>query len=246
MNYSASELATWYTRPRAPAIPEGKALELYFQFHPRTAFLKTLAHGAVVLDVGAGDGSLILLRGWPEPDRSDLKMYAYSLEKGGHFDGFDGYELGDWNDRPPAFAGLTFDAIVCAHFIEHVAEPLSLVAWSAERLGSGGRLYLEWPSPYSQRLPTLAQLKAEGMNLVISNYHDDCTHRPELPDAAALSAALRRHGFRIESQGTIRLPWLEDELLAHFRDGEDPFPRQAAFWSLTRWSQYLIAERGPD
>ena len=34
-------------------------------------------------------------------------------------------------------------------------------------------------------------------------------------------------------------------MLAHFRDDTDPFPRQAAFWSRTGWSQYLLL-RQPD
>jgi hypothetical protein len=47
----------------------------------------------------------------------------------------------------------------------------------------------------------------------------------------------------IEAEGIVRLPWLEDEMLAHFRDAEDGFARQAAFWSFTNWSQYLVISK---
>ena len=65
----------------------------------------------------------------------------------------------------------------------------------------------------------------------------------DLPDGDAITAALVAAGLRIEARGTVRLPWLEEEMLAHFRDDADGFPRQAAFWSRTGWSQYIVVER---
>jgi SAM-dependent methyltransferase len=214
-------------------------MELYFTFHPRTAFLKTLPAGSKVVDIGAGDGSLSVFREWPSPDRKDLKMYAYSIEKGRLFDKFEGFEISDWNTAPPNFNGEKFDAIICAHFIEHIADPLSFGEWAAQKLNRGGRIYLEWPSPNSLELPSRADLESAGVPLMISRFDDDGTHR-ELPDRDAVIDSLKILGFSVDTQGIVRLPWLEDEMLAHFKKSDDGFARQAAFWSYAGWSQYLV------
>lgn len=238
-----ADIVAWYERERVPSVSAERAQELYFQFHPRTAFLKMLPAGASVVDIGAGDGSLSVFREWPEPQRRDLRMFAYSIEKGERFDAFEGYEISDWNRSPPRFGERLFDAIVCCHFIEHIDDPLSFVAWARERLADGGRLYLEWPSVHSIDLPSLQQVRDAGVPLVISRYDDDNTHKNDVPDRQALRAAFEGDGFDIEQDGIVRLPWLEEELLANFREAQDPFPRQAAFWSMTRWSQFIVAAK---
>lgn len=232
----------WFDLERKPRLDEGRVMELYFTFHPRTAFLKTLPVDSKVVDIGAGDGSLSVFRAWPSPERNDLRMYAYSMEKGRLFDDFDGFEVSDWNVTRPEFDGITFDAIICAHFIEHIADPTSFVTWAARKLNERGRVYLEWPSPNSLALPSRAELENVGVPLIISRFDDDHTHRT-LPDGDAMAADLQANGFSIAARGIVRLPWLEDEMLAHFSEANDGFSRQAAFWSYTGWSQYIIAER---
>lgn len=239
----ASQIREWFKAPRRTTLPRGRVMELYFTFHPRTAFLKNLPLDSNVVDIGAGDGSLSTFASWPEPRRPDLGLYAYSLEKGSNFDKFDGYELGNWDVAPPEFEGRKFDAVVCAHFIEHIADPSSFSSWAARKLNAGGRVYLEWPSPAALNLPSRAELEPLGVPLMISRFDDDASHR-ELPDGDVIAAACIAHGFVIEGRGIVRLPWLEDEMLAHFRDDADVFPRQAAFWSRTGWSQYLVLRLG--
>jgi SAM-dependent methyltransferase len=236
------QIKAWFDKPRTRSVAEGRVMELYFTFHPRTAFLKTLPPDASVADIGAGDGSLSVFKGWPVPERKDLKMYAYSIEKGRLFDEFEGYEISDWNVAPPEFDGRTFDAILSAHFIEHIADPTSFVAWAARKLNADGRIYLEWPSKASLDLPPRKDLEAAGIPMIISRFNDDSTHR-QLPDGDVMVAAFEAAGFVIETRGIVRLPWLEDEMLAHFKDSDVRFPRQAAFWSRTGWSQYLVIRR---
>ena len=235
-------IVEWFNRPRTTHTGRDQVMELYFTFHPRTAFLKNLPQDAVVADIGAGDGSLSVFRKWPLPGRKDLRLFAYPIEKGRLFDEFEGFEISDWNVAPPRFDDRQFDGVVCAHFIEHIADPTSFARWAAPRVKPGGRIYLEWPSPNSLDLPSRKELEAAGVPLIISRFDDDGTHR-DLPDRDAMVEALRIAGFRIEAQGLVRLPWLEDEMLAHYRDADDGFPRQAAFWSYTGWSQYLVVER---
>lgn len=238
-----SALLEWYRRERRAKVSEGEAIELYFTNHPRTSFLKMLPADASVCDIGAGDGSLSIFRKWLRPVRADLKMYAYSIEKGARFDEFDGYAISDWNVAPPSFGDVRFDGVICAHFIEHIQTPDSLVAWLSANLLPGGRAYIEWPSPNALHLPPVKALKAEGVDIMISRYDDDDTHQGEIPDREALCRAFASSGFAIEAQGIVRLPWIENELMATSRDAVDPFPRQAAFWLKTGWSQYVIVQK---
>lgn len=241
---NVDQVVEWYNRLRQRRLDPGAVQELYALLHPRAAFLKTLVSDARVLDLGAGDGSLATMLRWPKPDRSDLELYAYSLEKGEHFDDFAGWELGDWNKAPPALSGLEFDAVLCSHFIEHLAVPASVPRWLGARLPANARVYIEWPSENALLQPRRAALLERGVDLTISHFYDDATHR-DLPARAQVITALEREGFVIEGQGLIRLPWLEEQLMACFRDSADPFGRQAAFWLATGWSQYVVAVRSP-
>ena len=236
-------LVDWFNQKRSPGMQKDRAVECFYRFHPRIAFLKTLKANARVLDVGAGEGSLQVFRGWLEPLREDLRMYAYSLEKGTHFNAYLGYELGNWDKGPPAFSGMQFDGIVAAHFIEHLGDATTFIDWAAQRLAPGGRVYIEWPSQHSLELPKKDELAERGIDVIISNFKDDNTHN-RLPDRQAIVNRLEEAALLIDQQGVIKLPFFEEELLAHCAtSGDDPVMKLAAFWSKTRWAQYVIASR---
>jgi hypothetical protein len=237
------KIKAWFQAERTPHLSDGDVQALLSLFHPKAVFFKNLPYDSCVLDVGAGDGSLHIFRSWPFPPRPDLKVYAYGLEKGRYYDNLDGFELGRWPEKKPDFPGVMFNAIFCSHFIEHIDFPGEFIAWCAARLPREGRIYLEWPSPCALTLPGRNQLLAEGVELMVSNFRDDPTHR-ELPSRQSIMKALVRMGFFIEQTGVVRLPFLEDELLAHFASNErDPYGRQSAFWSKTYWAQFIVAAR---
>jgi len=239
-------IVDWYRQKRPSVFDDKIAFRDYHQCHPRTLFLKTLPPGATVLDLGAGEGSLHIFRNWPSPARGDIKLYAYSLEKGKFFGSYEGYELGDWDRQPPEFGGMQFDAIFSAHFVEHIQQPGSLAAWAASHLKPGGRLFVEWPSEASLRAPTHDELLSHGIDLQPGNFLDDCTHLA-LPSTGMVHSSIRESGLEIEIAGTIRLPVFEGALLNVYRRNRDAVALLFAYWSFTGWCQYVVANKyGPE
>jgi SAM-dependent methyltransferase len=167
-------------------------------------------------------------------------MYAYAAQRGERFDAYDAHETGCWPQQPPVFGGQRFDAIIACHFIEHLDDPAGFVSWAIGRLTERGRIYLEWPSDHSLTLPPREYFSSAGIPLVISRFDDDRTHK-DLPSRSDLCEVLVRAGASVEVSGVIRYPWLEEELLAHWQRGAaDAYALQAAFWSRTKWSQFVI------
>lgn len=81
--------------------------------------------------------------------------------------------------------------------------------------------------------------------MIISNFHDDFTHR-QLPDRAELLATLARSGWLVDQQGVVKLPFFEEDMLACCEKAPtDPVAKLSAFWSRTRWAQYFMASK-PD
>ena len=220
-----------------------EVIEFMHLTHPRTIFVKSLRQRAVLLDMGAGNGSLQVFRTWLRPTRTDIRIYAYAMERGQAFDAYDRYELGEWPDRKPDFDGEQFDAILTSHFIEHTPDAREVVKWAAGRLKQEGRLYVEWPSPNSKGLPSLSEVRGWGIPILISNYHDDATHR-DLPERHVVIEAIQDSGMVLEQEGLIRNPLVEQEALAHLKRGvRDEFLMQTAYWSHTRWAQFVVASR---
>jgi SAM-dependent methyltransferase len=228
---------------RQPVMSFDQAIESLHAFTPRCRFVKTLPLGAALLDAGAGDGSLQVYRRWPQPSRADLHMFAWAFAKGTNFDLYDGSETGFWPDHPPDFSGRSFDAILAVNFIEHIDDPIAFVKWSIARLNPGGRLFLEWPTPRSVTLPTTAELAALGLPIMTGNYFDDATHRPDVPDFGAVRDAIVGAGLTIQESGTVAVPFFDQEVAIHAAKAGDTVNLTLAYWSLTGWCQYLIAER---
>lgn len=242
MDLSLPGLLAWLRAPRAPRLPHGEAIAQFHRSHPRYTFLSSLPLGAHVLDFGAGEGSLANYVTWPGADRSDLSLYAYSLEDRPGFARYAGREIGRFEDGPPDFGGRSFDAVFACHVVEHLADRAELVRFLRERTSPQARLYIEWPSPHTVDLPPVTALREAGFDVVISNFHDDATHRA-VPARDELAGALGEAGFAVEVAGFVRAPFWEEELLAHARRTRDPVELCCAFWSHTCWSQYLLLAR---
>jgi hypothetical protein len=228
---------------RKPSLSLEEAVRCLHIFGPRCRFVKTLPLGATLLDVGAGDGSLQVYRTWPDPQRSDLRMFAWADEKGTSFDLYDDNEIGRWPESSPSFGGRAFDAILAANFLEHIENPVAFVEWSISRLAPAGRLYLEWPRPEAASLPSKAVLEARGLSVVTGNYFDDQTHQAITPDFNAVRTAITGAGLTVRESGTVSVPFVDQELAIHAARTHDTVSLTLAYWSMTGWCQYLVAER---
>jgi len=209
---------------------------------PRSVFLKNIARGASLLDLGAGDGSLSVYRNWPLFRRPDIKMYAFSLSKGERFGDYDAYELENFEKTNEVFRGIALQAFVCCHFIEHMADPRRTLDFFGQRLQPGGRIYLEWPHQISKRMPSRTLMIDKGIDIMTTRFDDDPTH-VEAWDMSEIVFLLRERGFVIETKGRAHFPFLAEELRNHGRAMSDPVRNTLAVWALVGWAQYVIAAK---
>jgi hypothetical protein len=120
------------------------------------------------------------------------------------------------------------------------------VAWAISRLAPGGRLFLEWPRPLSASLPTTADLAVLGLPIMTGNYYDDATHRRAVPDFDAVRATIEGAGLSLRESGTASVPFIDQEVAIHAARRGDTVNLTLAYWSMTGWCQYLVAERPAD
>lgn len=156
----------------------------------KVAFLQSLPRNAKLLDVGCGNDSPLRIK----KQRPDIT--------------YTGVDVGDYNQsqdvrlfaeeyivvtsktfadeigRRPDF----FDAVICAHNLEHCYEPKHVLAAIAKALKKGGRLYLSFPSEASVRFPSRAGTL---------NFWDDKSHI-SVPDFTTVIDLLRTAGLDID------------------------------------------------
>ena len=221
-------------------LSDQNLLAAYWRFHPRFRFFKTVVPNAQVPDIGAGAGGLAQWKSWLEPVRTDIRVFAVDQARPSPDHRYERWETVDLDHALPRFPGLTFDAAILSHVVEHLSAPTRLLSWLAARLRPGSPIYIEWPSLASAEQPNREALLPYGVDLVISNFFDDATHR-RLISPDALRDALLTAGFSIRVSGTIDLGLIGEEMLARGLRHDDPFSRLAGFWSVTGWANWVEA-----
>lgn len=243
---SEDELAGWVYRwfddRRAPDTDLGTLHAQSAAMTPRNAFMKALPRDAGLIDLGAGNGGLCVTRAFPLLHRHDIRMYAFSLQNGAYFGEYQGVEIADFEDRLPEFPGARIDAIIAAHFIEHLKDPARAISFIAQRLAPGGRAYLEWPHPISTRMPRSTELQRRGIDLSTTRFDDDPSHIS--PWAMSHIAGLcADHGLQVESLGRIHLPFVGDALRDHgLARGDGPDITYGLWWRVG-WPQYIVVAK---
>ena len=209
---------------------------------PRSIFLKNLPAGANVVDIGAGDGGLLTYKNWPAIVRSDIDMFAVSLDDNERFEMYTDRRIGNLETDDLTFEGIQFDGVICCHLIEHLSKLDIFFDYLTKTTIAGSRCYVEWPHPESLRMPRMRKFTAKNFPTLTTNFFDDPTHQHTW-DINDVIRKFDEHGFSIESVGRIHFPYLSEALKEKAKSQQDRVAGTFAIWFKTGWSQYVVARR---
>jgi SAM-dependent methyltransferase len=135
------------------------------------------APGSKLLDVGCGNHSpSIVKRHFPHVTYHGVDRENWNRDDGdvACIDRFFDLDLDD-DGALDAVEDDAYDAVICNHVLEHLADPVRVAGQLATKLRSGGRIYLEVPSARSLDLPR-AEHGWMGIKGCL-NFWDDPTHK---------------------------------------------------------------------
>jgi len=217
-------------------------LALRRALHPRYAHLPAawFQRPLRILDVGAGAADGLLARAFLAPGSRFEGVNIEPLAEGSaERTAFDVYTVADLNERDLSFAeDGAYDYVICSHTLEHLRDGLSFVPQLARKVAPGGRLYLEWPSPDSERFPI------RGLGL---HFRDDGTHVRTFPLDAAVAAVVGA-GLGVEYAGPRR-HWLRIALapaLAVYHAVRRRELKLYDLWDVTGFALVVRARRAED
>ncbi len=217
-------------------------IEDYWYVHPRYVFLKTLMQHAHLVDVGAGSGGLIQWRSWGAPDRSDLNMYAVDRVEGEHFNRYIDFDIIDLCEDQVKYPEDAFDAAICSHVIDHVADSLAVIAELARIVKPGAKVYLEWLNADTQPVVTREGLAAYGIETGTIHFTDDANHKHALK-SELVATALIHAGFNSVHGGVICNDFLFPELLRFGVANQDRELTTLGLWLALGTVRYLVLEK---
>jgi SAM-dependent methyltransferase len=219
----------------------GELIERYWSSHPRFQYFKQAPANASLLDVGCGPGGLSAWKRWLEPTRSDLKLYGIDLAAGEHVSKYEGFQIVNLDIQAIPFEGVSFDAAIASHLLEHVQQPERLMRGVFDRLRPGGTFYVEVPHPRARGLPRAEEFRARGWPMMISNFFDDATHL-ETPTPQQMSQWAKGCGFDIITTADIQSE-LHNELIAYGVENNDQEALLYGYWAATGWAYYCVLRK---
>lgn len=215
---------------------------LYWSYHPRFRFLKTLPSDAKLLDVGAGPGGIYYFKQSGLPVRDDMKLYAIDVSKGVRFDKYDGYQLCDLNREDIKYEENSFDAVLMSHVLEHLNDEIKTMQQINRVLKNDGRVYIEVPTPETLNYPPRERFLDSGINTSTINFFDDHSH-VKTYSMDELITLLKTNGFTILESGIIDNQYLEDELFTHGWFNNDQETTTYSLWSKLKFAQYVVGQK---
>ncbi|CAN5320375.1 hypothetical protein BH10BAC4_BH10BAC4_13610 [soil metagenome] len=174
-----------------PLTAAFKKTSIYRNFfgHKKFHFITELKKGAALLDIGCGNHSPSIYKGLnPGIEYVGLDIEEYFMDE-------NDYKIASkivFVDRH-AFAesikgmGMSFDAVVSAHNLEHTDKPFDVIEAMMFSLKKGGRLYLSFPTERSAFFP-----KRKGT----LNFYDDPTHN-YLPNVDKVCSEIIKHHGKV-------------------------------------------------
>lgn len=147
-----------YKKGRKALKPVGLIGRMYlflkkFELHRRDAAAKLLEPGRKILDIGCGDGELLLMakkRGYQEAVGVDLSQNVVDMAKEnimnqkGNLFGFS-VKRGDADGKLP-FSDQSFDTVTMIAVLEHVFDPYHAIGEARRVLKKNGLFILEVPN----------------------------------------------------------------------------------------------------
>jgi SAM-dependent methyltransferase len=149
-----------------------------------------------ILDIGCGNGSPSLTRRWfpgCHYEGADIQRYNLTDADMAAMDVF--YLLGTDGSGYSAIPENSFDLVILNHVIEHMPDPIPILATLCEKIKPGGYIWIAFPSLRSLSLP-----HSEDETL---NFCDDPTH-VRVPDLREVANILLANGVRIVHAGRSR------------------------------------------
>ena len=163
-------------------------LRLTPRVRPLFRHIRDLQEHASVLDVGCGTGGLLELI---EGENPGLSLFGLDLTRPAGFRAHSAFVAGSALALP--FRDASFEVVLCAHVLEHLADPFVALGELRRVAVADGLVYVETPSHRSV---------AFGFG---HSFWDDPTHvRPYSPEA--LRRAMQHSGLRPVAWG-IKRSW---------------------------------------
>ncbi len=145
-----------------------------------------------ILDIGCGNYSPSTTKHWFPGCHyagADIQRYNLTEQDVAAMDVF--YPLGVDGSGYSAIPDGSFDFVIMHHVVEHMHDPLPILATVCTKLKQGGVIWIAFPSLRSLSLPS-----AEGT----LQFCDDPTH-VRLPDVREVSNVLLAHGVKVLHAG---------------------------------------------
>ena len=157
----------------------------------KQSFIKKLSPRATILDVGCGGSQVLVVKTFQPHCRYigiDIQDFRQSDEAKL---AMDEYLIVNPDEFPDSIKNLgqQFDAVICAHNLEHVNDRNGTLAAMFNVVKPGGRIYLSFPTEKSVDFPK----RGKGLN-----YYADKTHKDLPPNFDEVVSKLRDSGFTID------------------------------------------------
>ena len=149
-----------------------------------------------ILDIGCGNNSPSITKRWfpgCHYTGADIQRYNLSDADLAAMDAF--YQLGPDGQGYEAIPAATYDIVLLNHVVEHMAQPMPVLAALCTKLKPGGYIWIAFPSLRSLSLP---HSEDETMQ-----FCDDPTH-VHVPDIREIANILLANGVSVVHAGRSR------------------------------------------
>lgn len=206
----------------------------------RRKFFRSLSRATRILDVGCGRGKNAQEIHSLYPS---LEIHGLDLIEPSLVPAFIRYEQVDVDEQPLPYADSSFDAVLLAHVLEHLGNPLLLGRETHRVLRPGGQVYIETPNWTSMFIPSFA-FRREQLQTI--NFFDDHTHRRVWSKQGIYEYLRLCCGLQVERVGTVR-NWLRLPIDPLIIIAGIFVPNRgnvaSAIWNLTGWRIYGIGRK---